>query len=162
MEIKELKFQVQLKIQKPISEVFDAVYQPEKISKYFTTGGATAPLIEGTTVKWGFGDFNSGEKFDVICEKSVKDQLILLSWPAHETKKDYEAGGDETNYNTKTEFKFEKVNDGETLIKISEGGWKATQEALNGSYMNCQGWMNFACCLKAWLEYGINLRKGAF
>jgi len=27
---------------------------------------------------------------------------------------------------------------------------------------NSQGWMNMACCLKAWLEYGINLRKGMF
>lgn len=24
------------------------------------------------------------------------------------------------------------------------------------------GWSNFPACLKAWLEYGINLRKGAF
>ncbi|ALO24786.1 hypothetical protein LEP1GSC137_2235 [Leptospira borgpetersenii str. Noumea 25] len=31
-----------------------------------------------------------------------------------------------------------------------------------GSYMNCQGWMNMSCCLKAYLEYGINLRKGFF
>ncbi|MBE8398177.1 ATPase, partial [Leptospira borgpetersenii serovar Hardjo-bovis] len=34
--------------------------------------------------------------------------------------------------------------------------------ALDGSYMNCQGWMNMSCCLKAYLEYGINLRKGFF
>jgi hypothetical protein len=27
---------------------------------------------------------------------------------------------------------------------------------------NTEGWANFLACLKAWLEYGINLRKGAF
>jgi hypothetical protein len=27
---------------------------------------------------------------------------------------------------------------------------------------NTAGWANFLACLKAYLEYGINLRKGAF
>jgi hypothetical protein len=27
---------------------------------------------------------------------------------------------------------------------------------------NRGGWANFLACLKAWMEYGINLRKGAF
>ncbi|MDR2039959.1 MAG: hypothetical protein LBQ60_18715 [Bacteroidales bacterium] len=25
-----------------------------------------------------------------------------------------------------------------------------------------EGWANFLACLKAWMEYGINLCKGAF
>jgi len=44
----DLRFTVQTKIQKPVSEVFDAVYNPKKLSKYFTTGGADGPLDEGT------------------------------------------------------------------------------------------------------------------
>lgn len=27
---------------------------------------------------------------------------------------------------------------------------------------NTEGWANFLACLKAYLDYGINLRKGAF
>jgi len=27
---------------------------------------------------------------------------------------------------------------------------------------NTEGWANFLACMKAYLEYGINLRKGAF
>lgn len=27
---------------------------------------------------------------------------------------------------------------------------------------NTEGWANFLTCLKAYLEYGINLRQGAF
>ncbi|WP_353071114.1 hypothetical protein [Tunturiibacter gelidiferens] len=53
----QLKFQVQTKIQKPIAEVFDAVYNPTKLSAYFTTGGANGPLDEGTSVLWHFADF---------------------------------------------------------------------------------------------------------
>lgn len=54
--IMELKFKVQTKIQKPVAEVFDAVYNPSKLSGYFTNGGASAPLDEGTTVEWAFAD----------------------------------------------------------------------------------------------------------
>ena len=27
---------------------------------------------------------------------------------------------------------------------------------------NTEGWANFLACIKAYLEYGINLREGAF
>ena len=50
----ELKFQVQTRIQKPVSEVFDAVYNPRKLEGYFTTKSASGPLVEGTTVMWEF------------------------------------------------------------------------------------------------------------
>jgi len=33
---------------------------------------------------------------------------------------------------------------------------------LELSYGNCQGWAQMQCCLKGFLEYGINLRKGAY
>ena len=46
----DLKFRVQTKIQKPIDEVFDAVYNPRKLEKYFTTKSASGPLDAGTTV----------------------------------------------------------------------------------------------------------------
>jgi hypothetical protein len=52
----ELRFTVQTKIQKPVSEVSDAVYNPKKLSNYFTTGGADGPLDEGKTVMWSFID----------------------------------------------------------------------------------------------------------
>lgn len=53
----ELKFEVQAKIKRPISDVFDAVYNPNKLSGYFTTGGASNPLEEGKEVTWDFHDF---------------------------------------------------------------------------------------------------------
>ncbi len=151
----ELKFQVQLKIQKPISEVYDAVYNPKKIVNYFTTAVASDALDAGKTVLWGFADFAEGKPFPVKVEKSVKDELIGISWGANEA-------GAPVDYRTHTDFVFEKLSENETLIKISEGTWRLSDGGLKASYGNCQGWMNFACCLKAWLEYGINLRKGAF
>jgi uncharacterized protein YndB with AHSA1/START domain len=52
-----LKFRVQAKKQKPVEEVYDAIYNPKKLSKYFTTGGASGPLDEGKEVMWGFHDY---------------------------------------------------------------------------------------------------------
>ncbi len=49
-----------------------------------------------------------------------------------------------------------------TLVRISEEVWRETQTGLNASYSNCPGWMSMLCCLKAWLEHGINLREGIF
>jgi uncharacterized protein YndB with AHSA1/START domain len=148
----ELKFQVQTKIQKPIEEVFDAVHSPDKLSGYFTNGGASAPLHEGTTVEWAFAD-NPGDeklKFPVKVEKVIPNELIVLEWQGAKT------------HNTRVEMNFEKTGPEETLVKISETGWRENQEDLDNSYGNCYGWSHMIFALKAYVEYGIDLRKGAF
>lgn len=148
----DLKFQVQTKIQKPIEEVFDAVHNPDKLSGYFTTGGASAPLHEGTTVDWAFAD-NPGDekfKFPVTVQKVIPNDLIVFEWQGAK------------DHNTKVEMKFEKTGPEETLVKIIETGWKENQQDLDGSYGNCMGWTAMLNCLKAYTEYGINLRKGAY
>ena len=147
----ELKFQVQTKIQKPLADVFDAVYNPEKLSGYFTNGGASAPLNEGTIVEWAFAD-NPGDeklKFPVEVKQVIPEELIVLGWEGAK------------GLNTRVEIQFE-ADGNDTIVRISETGWRETQDNLNSSYLNCFGWGQMLCCLKAYVEYGINLRKGAF
>ncbi len=145
----ELKFQVQAKIRKPVGEVFDAVYNPRKLNAFFTTGGASGPLDEGKTVKWYFTDVPGS--FPVEVKKVVKDRKIILEWEAAE-------GG----YRTKTEMTFAPLDRSSTLVRISESGWRESQKALDDSYKNCEGWTQMLCCLKAYLEHGINLREFYF
>ena len=145
----ELKFEVQARIQKPVNEVFDAVYNPDKLSQYFTTGSASGPLEEGVTVTWDFADHPGA--FPVHVKRVVPNELIVLEWKASDGE-----------YNTLVEMKFEPLDQGSTLVRISESGWKENQKGLESSYRNCQGWMHMSCCLKAYIEYGINLRKGFF
>jgi uncharacterized protein YndB with AHSA1/START domain len=57
---------------------------------------------------------------------------------------------------------FEPLDDGRTLVSISEEGWRPTDAALQASYGNCHGWTQMLCALKAWLEHGINLREGMY
>jgi uncharacterized protein YndB with AHSA1/START domain len=147
----ELKFKVQTKIQKPVEEVFDAVYNPKKLSGYFTNGGASAPLVEGTTVEWAFAD-NPGDeqhKFPVVVKKVVKNELIELEWEGAK------------GLDTHVRMEFDAAGS-DTIVRISESGWRETQDHLNSSYMNCMGWSQMISALKAYVEYGIDLRKGAY
>ena len=158
----ELKFTVQTKINKPVSEVFDAVVDPKKLNVYFTTGGASAPLKEGTTVQWSFGEFPD-EKFPVIVTKVVPNKQIVFEWDASEYDKWPEKGlPPPAGYKTRVEMVFESLSPKSTLVKITESGWRDNQNALNASYGNCGGWMHMSMCLKAYLEHGINLRKDSF
>jgi uncharacterized protein YndB with AHSA1/START domain len=152
----DLTFEVRVKIRKPIAEVFDAVCNPTKLSQYFTTGGASGPLKEGTTVTWGFADSPAESehvplRFPVRVTKITPDGLIELEWGA--------ADGD---YSTQVRMKFAAKGPSETMVSISESGWHDSPAGLHASYDNCGGWMQMASCLKAFLEYGINLREGFF
>jgi uncharacterized protein YndB with AHSA1/START domain len=148
----ELKFKVQTKIQKPVAEVFDAVYNPSKLSGYFTNGGASAPLDEGTTVEWAFAD-NPGDekhKFPVKVSRVIPNELIELSWEGAK------------GLFTKVEMQFDADGPDETIVRISETGWRETQDDLNSSYLNCMGWSQMLSAMKAFVEHGIDLRKGAY
>lgn len=148
----ELKFQVQTRIQKPVEEVFDAVYNNEKLSGYFTNGGSSAPLDEGTEVEWRFADNPGGEEHVgmVTVKQVIPNELIVIEWDGD--------GG----RMTRTEMNFEKTDVGDTIVRISEGTWQETEDGLKRSYGNCMGWSHMLMCLKAYVEYGINLRKGAY
>jgi uncharacterized protein YndB with AHSA1/START domain len=155
----QLKFQVQTKIQKPIGEVFDAVYNPTKLRSYFTTGGASAPLDEGTTVIWRFADYPGD--CPVTVKKVTPNQQIIFEWPAYEPPTEDKLPLPD-NYKTTVEMTFESLGPANTLVRIAESGWRETQQGLDGSYGNCHGWTQMSCALKGFLEYGINLRKGAY
>ena len=161
----DLRFTVQTKIQKPVSEVFEAVHNPKKLSSYFASGGADGPLDEGKTVIWKFNDVgNNIVSVPVKVQKVVPNKLIQFSWEASEGAFDPRTGTipESGGYDTVVEMSFEPLNKNETLVKIVEGKWRSTERGLQGSYGNCQGWTHMGLCLKAYLEHGINLRKGSF
>jgi uncharacterized protein YndB with AHSA1/START domain len=142
----DLKFQVQLKILRPVAEVFDGVVNPQKLSGYFVQK-ASAPLREGTTVKWTFAEV-PGEH-DIVVRAVVPNEKVVFEWSSAE-------GG----YNTTVEMRFTALDAKSTMVAISESGWRETAKGLAASYDNCGGWMHMALCLKAYLEHGINLREG--
>jgi uncharacterized protein YndB with AHSA1/START domain len=148
----ELKFRVAARIAKPVHEVFEAVADPDTLSRYFTTGGAQGRIEEGATVTWDFHDYPGAFPVQVI--EVVPDERIVLEWQARE--------GADADYRTTVTMTFKALDDGRTLVEIAEEGWRENQGALQASYGNCQGWSQMLCALKAWLEHGINLRDGMY
>lgn len=156
----ELKFQVSIRIAKPVHDVFEAVADPDQLSHYFTTGGARGRLETGATVMWDFHDFPGAFPVEVV--DVVPDEKIVLRWDANEGPPEGDDPVQRVDYKTQVVMTFEALEDGRTLISVSESGWHETQVGLQGSYGNCMGWTQMICALKAWLEHGINLREGAF
>jgi uncharacterized protein YndB with AHSA1/START domain len=60
------------------------------------------------------------------------------------------------------EMGFEPLEDGGTLVTIAESGWREDEQGRKASYCNCEGWSQMLSCMKAYVEYGINLREGFY
>jgi uncharacterized protein YndB with AHSA1/START domain len=144
------EFRVSARIAKPVSAVFDAVVNPETLSAYFTTlGGASAPLVAGTTVLW-WGDV------PVDVAEVIRDNRIVLHWDGP-----HAADGTAT-YKTRIEMNFTALDGDATLVTIAETGWHEDVQGQRSAYINCEGWSQMLSCMKAFLEYGINLRAGYY
>ena len=151
----ELKFTVSAHIGKPAHEVFEAVADPASLSRYFTTGGAVGRLEAGRTVSWDFADFPGAFPVDVV--EVEQDRRIVLRWAADEPGEN-----DKPDYKTEVVMEFKPLEDGRTLVTITESGWRETPGGLRSSYGNCMGWSQMLCALKCWVERGFNLREGMY
>ncbi len=136
------KFTITTRINKPIAEVFDAVINPKKITGYFCEK-ADAPLVEGQTVTWTWGNHEP----KVRVRQIVPNSKIVIEWPA-------ETGGLST-----AEMSFSTLEDGRTMISITESGWPKSDDGLKASYKNCSGWQHMLSCMRAYLLHNIDLRK---
>jgi len=153
----DLKFTVSGRIAKSVDVVYEAVADPAQLSKYFTTGGAKGRIETGATVTWDFHDFPGA--FPVRILAVEKNRRIELRWGAAPGTADADESGEPS---TKVTLEFEQLDDGRTLVKISEEGWAQRPEGLAASYKNCEGWTGMLCAMKAWLEYGVQFRQGFY
>jgi len=158
----DLKFKVSSHISKPVEDVFEAIADPKKLSGYFTTGGAQGRLETGKTVTWEFADFPGAFPVEVV--EVEKNKRIVLKWEATEGNA-AEQGPENVvaaDYKTTVTMTFEPLEGGRTLVTIAEEGWRENKSGLEASYGNCQGWSQMLCALKAYIEFGINLREGMY
>jgi uncharacterized protein YndB with AHSA1/START domain len=91
----------------------------------------------------------------VEVERLTPNEKVVLRWDGGTIE-------GQPPYKTRVEMKFEPLDDGGTMVTIAEGGWQESQAGLKKSYLNCEGWTQMMCCMKAYLEYGINLREGYY
>jgi len=145
MEKKELTIKVAIQILKPVSEVFEAIVDPEKMANYFI-GKGSGRMEEGKEIEWKFPEFDM--QFPITVGKIEKDNYVSYYWDVNEKK-------------NLVEITLAPFGKG-TVVTVTEKGMENNKEGISWLMGNTEGWANFLACLKAYLEYGINLRKGAF
>ncbi|OZF46505.1 ATPase [Rhodococcus sp. 14-2470-1b] len=149
----ELSFTVSGRISRPVADVYEAVADPEQLSKYFSTGGARGRLDAGAEVTWDFHDFPGAFPVQVI--DADPPNRIVIRWDGEGTSSD--------DGSTTTTFEFEPLDDDtRTLVTITESSWRPTPAGAKSAFGNCQGWTGMLAALKVWVEHGINLRDGFY
>lgn len=142
-----LQIKTGLRIAKPAQEVFEAIADPEKMKNYFISK-SSGRLEEGATVEWGFPEMEM--TFPVQVKKAVPGKILAFTWTNQNGKE------------TQVTIELKAVSEDATFVSVTEGDEELNEQGIQWLKGNTEGWANFLACLKAWLEYGINLRKGAF
>jgi uncharacterized protein YndB with AHSA1/START domain len=143
-----LEIKAGLQVLKPINEVFEAIVDPDKMKNYFISKSSGC-MKEGETLIWKFPEMEM--EFEVKVGKIEKPGYISYYWD-----------GASDGENTLVEMKLQAVENNITFISITEKGKPNNEKGIIWLKRNTEGWANFLACLKAWMEYGVHLRKGAF
>ena len=144
MKEDRIRAKVQMGILRSASEIFDSIIDPEKMSKYFISG-STGKMENGKTLTWTWEDFEG--EHEVKIGKIEKDKVVSFEWNG-------------SGINCVVVITLEPKGENQTLVKITESEGPADYKGANQCMGQVEGWTNFLCCLKAYLEYGINLRVG--
>ncbi|MFC4721016.1 SRPBCC domain-containing protein [Geojedonia litorea] len=139
----KLESNASIQIQKPVAVVFEGIVNPANMTQYFISE-STGRLETGKEVIWKFPEFD--EKFP-ITEIDIKtNRSISYVWDP----------------DTVVTITLEQLPDQSTVVRVNEKGKEFNEANLKWALENSGGWANFLACMKAYLEYGIQLRKGAF
>ncbi|MDR2533979.1 MAG: SRPBCC family protein [Tannerellaceae bacterium] len=147
MENNILAVKAALQIGKPADQVFEAIINPEKMKNYFISE-SSGRMEEGKTIIWRFPEFDM--EIPVRVGIITQDKFISFCWD----------GSD--NQELLVEISLESQANNSTVVRITEGSMENNDAGIAWLVSNTEGWAGFLACLKAYLEYGINLRKGAY
>jgi uncharacterized protein YndB with AHSA1/START domain len=150
--VRELKNRVleagsEMQIGKPAHEVFEAIVDPSKMSRYFIAK-STGRMEEGKHLTWKFPEFDA--EFPIDVGRVEKDRFVSWSSRMPDGK------------TLTAEITLTPRGENATVVAVTERGMELDDAGLEWLKGNSAGWAYFLSCLKAYLEYGINLRKGAF
>lgn len=145
--MEQLQAKASIQISKPMEEVFEAIVDPKKMSNYFISE-SSGRMEEGKTLTWKFPEFE--ESFPIEVAEVESPKFVAFLWEGA------------TGNKLRVEINLQEMKNSTTLVKITEGKMDNDPAGLAWVTGNTEGWANFLACLKAYLEYGINLRRGAF
>lgn len=145
MKPQTLEIKTSIQIQKPPHEVFEAIIDPIKMSNYFIAYGS-GRMETDSKLTWRFPEFDMDVPVRVA--KVIDDEYISYYW-------------DNDKMEMLVEMKLTKHGN-DTVVSVTEKSAENNEAGIKWLKGNTEGWANFLACLKAWIEYGIHLRKGAF
>ncbi len=145
MSSEKLEITASIGIQKPIHEVFEGIVDPVKMSNYFISR-STGRMEEGKNLVWGFPDYDGD--IAVRIGKIERYKYVSYYWGTPNDEK-------------LVEINLSSYKDS-TVVTVTEKSKNNDEAGIAWLKGNTEGWANFLACLKCYLEYGINLRKGAF
>lgn len=146
MDNNSLEIKTAIQISKSVNDVFEAIVDPVKMSNYFISK-SSGRMETGRQIMWQFPEFDL--EFPIRVGKIIIDEYISYYW-------------DIEGVELLVEMTLTPKDGGSTLVTITEKSRDNDEKGISWLKGNTAGWANFLACLKAYLEYGINLRKGAF
>lgn len=142
----KLEIKTSIQISKPANEVYNAIIDPEKMSNYFISK-SSGKMEPHAKLEWQFPEFDM--KIPVTVGELRAGEYVSFYWD------------DESGKVLFVEMLLlPKV--ASTQVIVTEKSMENNAAGIAWLGRNTEGWANFLACLKAFLEYGINLRKGAF
>lgn len=132
-----------IQIQKPIAQVYEGIVNPVHMIKYFiaTSNGR---MEAAAALFWAFPEFP--DAFPVKVLKAEAPERVFFVWDEE----------------TLVDIQLESAPGNSTIVRVTERVKSQSDENIAWVIGNSGGWANFLACLKAYPEYGINLRRGAF
>jgi uncharacterized protein YndB with AHSA1/START domain len=115
-----------------------------KMANYFISG-ASGPMKAGTKVEWSFADVGAKVPVDVLDVES--NRRIAFEWSACGAR-------------SKVTISFTADGENTTVVTINESKFPMDDDGVKRALGQNAGWTYTLCCLKAYLQYGINLRVG--
>jgi uncharacterized protein YndB with AHSA1/START domain len=129
---------------RPLGEVFDAIVDPDKMKHYFISG-ASGAMVPKTGAEWEFGDVGAKVHVDVVTVDEKEG--IVFDWSA-------------CGLPTRVTIRLQPDDANATVVVVNESTFSFDEEGAKRALGQNAGWTYTLCCLKAYLQFGINLRVG--
>jgi uncharacterized protein YndB with AHSA1/START domain len=131
-----------MRIRRPVSEVFEAIVNPQITSKFWFSKGS-GRLEAGKQVQWVW------ESHDVSIQVTAKavepNRRVQIEWPGYSGP-------------TTVEWTFQSLPDATTFVRVSESGWTGdADQLLRYVADSTQGFTLMLAGMKALLEHDIQL-----
>jgi uncharacterized protein YndB with AHSA1/START domain len=135
-----------LQINKSVSEVFEAIVNPEKMGNYWFSSG-TSRVEQGKTIIWRYDEY--GAEGAIQVQQVELNERIVFTWGAEGAE-------------TLVTITFKETDTNTTIIEITESGFnKEDPNVIDIMLDQKGGWVYMLTCLKGYLENNISTLRAA-